>query len=205
MPWKDWIDELKRYDLNELDINNIGAWPVLVRGAVWLLAFILVLAGAYFYLIADLRLNLAQAHEKEYQLKQDFERKAFKAAKLDPLKKQMQEMEQSFGILLGQLPADTEVPGLLEDITEKAVSNGLAINSIKLQAETAKEFYIELPIAIKVSGSYHDLAAFVSGIASLPRIVTLHNYTIEGKKGSEQLNMDILAKTYRYKDSEGGK
>lgn len=204
MPWKEWLDELKSFDLNELDVNNIGAWPVLVRGAVWVLAFVLVMAGAYFYLIADLRLELAQAQAKEQQLKQDFERKAFKAAKLEPLKKQMAEMEESFGILLGQLPADTEVPGLLEDITEKAVTNGLEINSIQLQAETTKEFYIELPIAIKVSGSYHDLAAFVSGIASLPRIVTLHNYTIAVKKDSEELNMDILAKTYRYKDSEEG-
>ncbi len=202
MQWKAWVDELKRYELSELDVENIGSWPVLIRGAVWVAAFVLVLVGAYFYLIADLRVELSKAQDSEVELKKDFEIKAYKAAKLEPLKKQMAEMEESFGILLGQLPADTEVPGLLEDITEKAVSNGLDITSIELQSETTKEFYIELPIAIKVSGSYHDLAAFVSGIAGLPRIVTLHDYTIETDKELGVLAMNILAKTYRYKDAE---
>jgi type IV pilus assembly protein PilO len=175
-----------------------------VRAAVWLGVFVLCLAGGYFYVIADLRVKLSGVEAKEIQLKQDFEKKAFKAAKLIPLKKQMEEMEESFGILLSQLPVDTEVPGLLEDMTEKAVSNGLEISSIQLQAERVQEFYVELPIAIKVSGSYHDLAAFVSGIAGLPRIVTLHDYTISSNKEQSQQAMSITAKTYRYKDTEAG-
>jgi type IV pilus assembly protein PilO len=193
--WQELVEEVKSFDLGDLNVENIGAWPLLVRAAVWLGVFVLCLAGGYFYVIADLRVKLSGVEAKEIQLKQDFEKKAFKAAKLIPLKKQMEEMEESFGILLSQLPVDTEVPGLLEDMTEKAVSNGLEISSIQLQAERVQEFYVELPIAIKVSGSYHDLAAFVSGIAGLPRIVTLHDYTISSNKEQSQQAMSITAKT----------
>ena len=122
--WQEWVDEVKQFDINDINEGNIGAWPVLVRAALWVLAFVLVLVGGYFYVIADLRVELDNAVVKEAKLKTEFEKKAFKAAKLEPLKKQMAEMEESFGILLGQLPADTEVPGLLEDMTEKAVDNG---------------------------------------------------------------------------------
>ncbi|MGY8775294.1 MULTISPECIES: type 4a pilus biogenesis protein PilO [Spongiibacter] len=204
MAWQEWLDEVKQFDFNDLNEGNIGAWPVLVRAALWVIAFAVVLAVGYFYVIADLRKELAAAEVKEIQLKSEFEKKAFKAAKLEPLKKQMAEMEESFGILLGQLPADTEVPGLLEDMTEKAIDNGLEISSIKLQPERAQEFYIELPIAIEVEGTYHDLAAFVSGIASLPRIVTLHDYKIKSSKDLASQQMSITAKTYRYKEVEGG-
>ncbi|WP_272993557.1 MULTISPECIES: type 4a pilus biogenesis protein PilO [Spongiibacter] len=204
MAWQEWLDEVKQFDFNDLNEGNIGAWPVLVRAALWAIAFAVVLAVGYFYVIADLRKELAAAEVKEIQLKSEFEKKAFKAAKLEPLKKQMAEMEESFGILLGQLPADTEVPGLLEDMTEKAIDNGLEISSIKLQPERAQEFYIELPIAIEVEGTYHDLAAFVSGIASLPRIVTLHDYKIKSSKDLASQQMSITAKTYRYKEVEGG-
>lgn len=204
MAWQEWLDEVKQFDFNDLNEGNIGAWPVLVRAALWAIAFAVVLTAGYFYVVADLRKELAAAEAKEVQLKNEFEKKAFKAAKLEPLKKQMAEMEESFGILLGQLPADTEVPGLLEDMTEKAIDNGLEISSIKLQPERAQEFYIELPIAIEVEGTYHDLAAFVSGIASLPRIVTLHDYKIKSSKDLASQQMSITAKTYRYKEVEGG-
>lgn len=202
--WQEWLDEVKQFDFNDINEGNVGAWPVLVRAALWVLAFVLVLVGGYFYVIADLRVELDNAVAKEAKLKTEFEKKAFKAAKLEPLKKQMAEMEESFGILLGQLPADTEVPGLLEDMTEKAVDNGLEIDSIKLQPERTQEFYIELPIAIEVEGTYHDLAAFVSGIASLPRIVTLHDYKIKTNKQLGSQSMSITAKTYRYKEIDGG-
>jgi type IV pilus assembly protein PilO len=202
--WQELVDELKSFDLSELNVDNIGAWPQLIRVGAWVGVFILCIVGGYFYVIADLRLELDSAETKELKLKGDFEKKAFKAAKLIPLKKQMAEMEESFGILLSQLPADTEVPGLLEDMTEKAGSNGLDISSIQLQSERVEEFYVELPIAIRVSGSYHDLAAFVSGIAGLPRIVTLHNYTINSDDNLSRQTMSITAKTYRYKDQGGG-
>ena len=113
----------------------------------------------------------------------------------------MAEMEESFGALVSQLPSDTEVPGLLEDITNKGLLNGLAISSIVLQKEQAKEFYVELPIAIVASGSYHDLGAFISGMAGLPRIVTLHDFQlVANKENPNNLDMKILAKTYRYKE-----
>jgi type IV pilus assembly protein PilO len=114
----------------------------------------------------------------------------------------MKEMEESFGALVAQLPSDTEVPGLLEDIDEKGAESGLTINSISLQPEKTAEFYVELPISVKVSGSYHDLGNFVSGIAGMPRIVTLHDYTIAKAKSGGLLDMVITAKTYRYKGQE---
>ena len=106
--------------------------------------------------------------------------------------------------MISQLPSDTEVPGLLEDITNKGLLNGLEISTIDLQPEVSREFYVELPIAIVASGSYHDLGAFVSGMAGLPRIVTLHDFSISGTgTNSAALSMNITAKTYRYKDGEG--
>jgi type IV pilus assembly protein PilO len=127
----------------------------------------------------------------------------FQAANLEAYKEQMEEMEVSFGALLKQLPSDTEVPGLLEDITRTGLGSGLEFEEIKLLPEVTQQFYIELPIQIVVMGSYHDLATFVSGVASLPRIVTLHDFDIKpaDKSGaSSALRMSVLAKTYRYND-----
>ena len=135
------------------------------------------------------------------ELRSEFEKKAFQAANLEAYRKQMVEMEESFGALVSQLPSDTEVPGLLEDITNKGMVNGLEFDSIELQPEVTREFYVELPIQIVAKGSYHDLGAFVSGMAGLPRIVTLHNFVIRqiNPEGGV-LALNITAKTYRYKD-----
>ncbi|WP_372747626.1 type 4a pilus biogenesis protein PilO [Litorivivens sp.] len=204
MAFQDAIKDLKDLDLNNLDFESIGTWPILAKAILWLVVFLAVVIGGYFQLIAPLRVELAQVTAKEQDLREEYKRKAFKAANLAAYRKQMIEMEETFGALLSQLPTDTEVPGLLEDITEEGVSNGLEITSIKLQPEVKKEFYIELPISIQVKGPYHDLAAFVSGIASLPRIVTLHDFKIGGVKGAIDLSMSITAKTYRYRDPEAG-
>ncbi len=201
MAFQDAIEDLKKIDFNDLDFENIGSWPLIARGIVWALVFIACLVGGYYLRIEAKLQSLDKVTKQEVALKQDFERKAFKAANLPALRKQMEEIQESFGALLSQLPTDTEVPGLLEDITEKAVFNGLEISSIKLQGERKQEFYVELPISIDVKGSYHDLGGFVSGIAGLSRIVTLHDYSI--KSGNNQLSMKIQAKTYRYKDGEG--
>ena len=134
-------------------------------------------------------------------LRAEFQAKAFEAANLAALRDQMAEMNQMFGALVSQLPSDTEVPGLLEDITAIGSSNGLEFNSIELQEEILQEFYIELPIDILVTGTYHDLGSFVSGISGLPRIVTLHDFEmlpVESRPGVMQ--MSIMAKTYRYKE-----
>tara|TARA_R110000850_G_scaffold152080_1_gene275134 strand:- start:767 stop:1381 length:615 start_codon:yes stop_codon:yes gene_type:complete len=203
MSLEDTLRSLREFDVNDLDFDNVGSWPTAVKGLVWAVLVIAVLIGGYYYHIEDLQLELANAEATEVKLKKDFEAKAFQAANLEAYRQQMAEMEESFGALVSQLPSDTEVPGLLEDITNKGLLNGLDIASIDLQKESAKEFYVELPIAINASGSYHDLGAFISGMASLPRIVTLHDFQITAEKNNaNKLDMKIIAKTYRYKDGD---
>ncbi|MGK9065918.1 type 4a pilus biogenesis protein PilO [Stutzerimonas chloritidismutans] len=196
------LESLRSVDLSDLDMNNLGSWPGPVKVITALLLMVLVLGGGYYLHLSDLQVNLDQRKVEEERLKQSFATKAFEAANLDAYKTQMVEMEASFGALLRQLPSDTEVPGLLEDITRTGLGSGLEFEEIKLQPEVVQQFYIELPIQIKVVGSYHDLATFVSGVSSLPRIVTLHDFEIkpESKESSSKLRMDILAKTYRYND-----
>lgn len=200
MAFQDVIRDLRELDINELSLDNIGSWPLSVKVLAWVIVFIMVVAIGYAYNISALRQELAKVEKKEDDLKQEFEDKAFKAANLEALRNQMKEMEESFGALVSQLPTDTEVPGLLEDITNKGVESGLEIRSIKLQAEQTREFYIELPISIEVTGTYHDFGTFVSGIAALPRIVTLHDFKIvSDPKSPGVLSMSIQARTYRYK------
>jgi type IV pilus assembly protein PilO len=203
MALEDAISSLREFDLGDLDFDNVGSWPALIKALVWLVLLIAVLVGGYYYHVEDLQLELAEIEKKEVALKKDFEKKAFQAANLEAYRQQMVEMEESFGALVSQLPSDTEVPGLLEDITNKGLLNGLDIASIDLQKERAQEFYVELPISIAASGSYHDLGAFISGMAGLPRIVTLHDFNISAKKkNTNDLDMKIIAKTYRYKDED---
>ena len=202
MAIQDILQELQEFDVNELDAENIGSWPAPIKAIAWLLVFIAILTLGYFYDVSDLQDTLGREQQKEQTLKTEFGQKALQAANLDAYRKQMQEMEASFGALVKQLPLDTEVPGLLEDITNKGLESGLEISSIKLGTERSDEFYIELPIEIEVVGNYHDFGAFVSGIAGLPRIVTLHNFKIGQQKSSSALTMKITAKTYRYKDQE---
>ena len=203
MALEDTLQAVKDFDINDLDFENVGVWPTPVKIIVWTLLLIATLVGGYYYHIQELQNELITAQEREVDLKKDFEKKAFQAANLDAYRQQMAEMEESFGALVSQLPSDTEVPGLLEDITNKGLLNGLDIGSIDLRREQAREFYIELPIAISATGSYHDLGAFISGMAGLPRIVTLHDFKIEAKrKNTNMLSMSIIAKTYRYKDEE---
>lgn len=193
---------LRSVDLSELDMNNLGSWPAAVKVIAAALLMALLLGGGYYFYLSDLQASLDQEKAQEETLKQQFSTKAFQAANLEAYKTQMAEMEESFGALLRQLPSDTEVPGLLEDITRTGLGSGLEFEEIKLQPEVAQQFYIELPIQIKVVGAYHDLATFVSGVSSLPRIVTLHDFEIkpQSKDSASKLQMNILAKTYRYND-----
>ena len=201
MAMEDTLRSLREFDINDLDFDNIGNWPGPIKIILCLLILIGVTVGGYYYHIEDLQLQLAKVEAQEVELKKDFEKKAFQAANLEAYRQQMVEMEESFGALVSQLPSDTEVPGLLEDITNKGLLNGLEIGSIKLNKEQAREFYVELPISIQAVGSYHDLGAFVSGMAGLPRIVTLHDFGISVRGGNtNNLSMSITAKTYRYKD-----
>ena len=196
------IESLKKVDLADLDLNNLGSWPAAVKVIACALLLIVSLALGYNFYLKELQGKLDQHRVEEQALKDQFSAKAFQAANLDAYKMQMKEMEESFGTLLRQLPSDTEVPGLLEDITRTGLGSGLEFEEIKLQPEVVQQFYVELPIQITVVGGYHDLATFVSGVASLPRIVTLHDFEIKLAEAdsTSKLHMSILAKTYRYND-----
>lgn len=192
-------------DLNELDINNIANWPMPARAFVIALAFVGVLGLGYWLDIKDQRASLEQAEAKEQELRQTFENKAKKAANLEAYEQQLAEMKESFGAMLRQLPNKTEVAELLVDISQTGLASGLEFELFKPQTEVPREFYAELPISIRVKGDYHEFGSFVSGVAALPRIVTVHDINIEPAKDGK-LTMDILAKTYRYMDEqeEGG-
>jgi len=202
MNMSEWLEGLRKVDLNDLDLSNMGSWPAAVKAIAGVLTAVLIFALGYFFFIQDLETQLQSNQATEMTLKEQFSTKAFQAANLEPYKRQMDEMENTFGTLLRQLPSDTEVPGLLEDITRTGLGSGLEFEEIKLLPEAVQQFYIELPIQITVVGGYHDLATFVSGVASLPRIVTLHDFEIKpaDPKTPNKLRMSILAKTYRYND-----
>ena len=201
MSWLDPLKELNEIDLANLDLENVGSWPAVARATLVVVLFLLLVLGGYYYHVAALSARLQASEVEELDLRRQFERKSFEADNLEAYKAQLVEMRDSFGALVSQLPSDTEVPGLLEDISAKGELNGLRIESIDLLDEVLEEFYVELPISITANGSYHDLGAFVSGMAGLPRIVTLHDFEIvmDGDE-STNLRMDLVAKTYRYKN-----
>jgi type IV pilus assembly protein PilO len=189
--------------LNELDLSNIANWPVPARVTVIAIVFATVLGLGYWFDIKDQRVRLAKAEQSEAELRQTFEVKAKKAANLEAYEQQLEEMKESFGAMLRQLPNKTEVAELLVDISQTGLASGLEFELFKPQSEIPKEFYAELPISIRVNGDYHEFGNFISGVAALPRIVTVHDVSIERGKG-EGLTMNILAKTYRYLDEEEG-
>ena len=197
-----YMEQLKNFNLSEVDWERVGVWPAPARIFLFIVAVVAIVAGAYFLVVKDKNMELAGAERKEVDLKSTFEKKAYEAANLEKYRLQMVEMQESFDALKKQLPKDTEVPGLLEDIDEKGIDSRLAIESITLKPEIATEFYVELPIEIKVAGGYHEFGAFVSGVAGMPRIVTLHDYSIKSGGKSSNLQMTIQAKTYRYKEQE---
>lgn len=193
-------------DLNSIDWENMGSWPLPGKVVFCVLLFVGVLVGGYFFMISDSIEELDGVQRKEASLKSTFENKAFQVANLDAYKEQMVEMEENFGSLLKQLPRDTEVPGLIDDISSAALTAGLTLKTIDPQAMKQTEFYKELPINIQVLGGYHEMGAFVSAVASLPRIVTLHDFSIAKQSQGSGLQMSILAKTYQYNpDREGSR
>jgi type IV pilus assembly protein PilO len=203
MSLADSMKKLNDFDINDLDINNAGIWPGPIKAVVALIVFGLILGGGYWFFIKDQYSQLSQVEQQEEQLRERYENKAYQVANLDVFKAQMVEMEETFGALVRQLPSETEVPGLLEDITNTARGSGLDLQEVKLQGERQRDFYSELPINIRVTGSYHELASFVSSVAGLPRIVTLHDLKIAPIGGDgERLDMQVLARTYRYRAGE---
>jgi len=201
MAFQDTLDQLNEFDINNIDWSRVGVWPFLGRLVVWLLVIAAILAATYFFVIKDMHVALDREIQNEQSLRTTFQEKAYQAATLEQFRELMAKMEKDFDFLVAQLPKKTAVPGLLDDIDEKGRDSGLDIVSIKLQPEIKGEFYVELPIEIIVTGSYHDLGSFVSGIAGMSRIVTLHDFSISG---GPNLRMTIKAKTYRSLDGGEG-
>jgi type IV pilus assembly protein PilO len=202
MALQDTLDQLQAFDLGDLDVNNIGSWPTPVKLILMTIAFVMVVGAGYYFYLTDKQTLLDRAEAQEVDLRRDFEFKSEKAANLAEYRAQKVQLEIKFGALLKQLPKDTEVPGLLDDITTTAVDNDLTIESISLQSEKQLEFYVELPIDIVVEGDYHKIGAFVSGVAALSRIVTLHDFALEPQGSPLNLKLRILAKTYRYLEED---
>jgi len=188
------------FDLNDLDLSNIARWPAAARVVVILFIMGGVIFLGYWFHVKDQMVVLQQAEEKEANLKVIFEKKAQQAANLEAYEQQLAEMRESFGAMLRQLPNKTEVADLLVDVSQTGLASGLEFELFKPGAEIPQEFYAVLPINIRVIGTYHEFGDFVSGVAALPRIVTLHNIVInkKGKGDNGLLVMNMTAKTYRY-------
>jgi type IV pilus assembly protein PilO len=192
-------------ELQSLDWREPGRWPLPFRigaVAIWLVVFTSVLG--YFFVWQNESPTLDQYQQEEQKLRQEFKTKHAQAVNLSVYKQQLADIERSFGALLRQLPGRTEVPNLVVDISQTGLAAGLSQKLFQPGTELKKDFYAELPIRIRFSGSYHQFGQFVSGIAALPRIVTLHDIEIkpDGKSGYDSLTLDVTAKTYRYLDED---
>ena len=189
---------------NTLDMNNYGSWPASVKITCWIFIFLAVLALGYFVVIKSQLEEIANAQAKEQSLLNEFKEKDSKLRNLQQYQTQLQEMEANFNQQLQQLPKETEIPSLVEDINLTGVNSGLKFKNIRLENEVKQEFFIEQPISIEATGDYHAFGAFATGIAALPRIVTLHDFTVEAKEDTEKksdipvINYTVKAKTYRY-------
>jgi type IV pilus assembly protein PilO len=192
-------------ELRNLDTNDPGRWPLPFRvGAVAVVFVAVVAIGIYMFVIKDEVPLLERAQLEEVDLRAQFEDKQRKAANFDAYRAQLADIERDFGAMLRQLPGKTEVPSLLVDISQTGLGAGLEEQTFTPTGEIQKDFYAELPIKLRYTGSYHELGNFVSGIAALPRIVTLHDISIKPVNGSnpDELTLDVTAKTYRYLDEE---
>ena len=195
-------------NINELDLADVARWPTAARAVVILFLMGGVIFLGYWFHTKDQLVELDSAVDKEEGLKVIFETKARQAANLEAYEKQLEEMRQSFGAMLRQLPNQTEVADLLVDVSQTGLASGLEFELFQPRPEIPREFYAELPISIRVIGGYHEFGEFVSGVAALPRIVTIHDVSISRIANSDLLGMNLTAKTYRYIEdnevTEGG-
>jgi len=192
-------------ELRALDPRDPGRWPFAFRAGAVMVAFVAVTVGLiYFFVWSEQRPELQQHQAEEQALRAEFKTKHAKAVNLEVYKQQLKDIERSFGALLRQLPGKTEVPSLLVDISQTGLGAGLQEKLFQPQAEVKKDFYAEKPIKIRLTGSYHQFGEFVSGIAALPRIVTLDEISIkpDSKDAYDSLSMELTAKTYRYLDED---
>ena len=191
-------------ELNELDLTNIGDWPAAIKLILIVILCAVVGVGWYFLDIEKQYLALERTEKIEKDLRLDFETKQAKAANLDAYREQLAEMQESFGAMLRQLPNRTEVADLLVDVSQTGLAAGLEFELFQPQGEVPKDFYAELPIKIRVIGDYHEFGEFVSGLAALPRIVTIHDVQINPRPKTGSLVLEATARTYRYLDEAGG-
>lgn len=195
-------------DLSDLDLNNYGEWPPIIKGIAIAIVVVAVGFGWYHFHTQNQIARLEQERKRETELRTSFEQKQHKAANLDAYRLQLAEMQESFGAMLRQLPDKTQVAALLVDVSQTGLAAGLEFELFQPEAEIVRDFYAELPIRIRVTGTYHDFGRFISGLAALPRIVTIHDVTIKGRGATRrrgasarpdgQLALDATLKTYRY-------
>ena len=197
-----WLQSLRSFDLRELDLGSAGGWSPRRKVAVALVWMGLMLGSGYALRLDPQMVHLQQLHGAEAALKADFESRAAQVANLNAYVMQMQELQATFNALLKQLPAQAHIPGLLDDISRLGMASGLMIEHIQWLPEVLQPFYSELPLQMTLVGGYHDLGLFVSALASLPRIVTLHDFSLAPLNGADggQLRMTLLARTYRTHD-----
>ena len=201
-------------ELNDLDFSNMGDWPMPVKIVALVLICALIAGGLYYYDIKDQYTTLSKHEREEVDLRKEFEEKHSKVVNLEAYRKQLADMEEAFGVMLRQLPDKSEIADLLVDVSQTGLGSGLEFTLFQPLGESTKDFYIELPISMKVVGLYHQFGEFISGLAALPRIITTHNVQISGqdnRRGQDNnqgiLQMSVTAKTYRYigeGDKEGG-
>jgi type IV pilus assembly protein PilO len=188
-------------ELRSLDVNDVGRWPLPFRVAVIVIIFAVVVGlGIYWFIVKDKAPTLDRAQQEEVAYRETFENKQRKAANYDAYMALLAQIEQSFGTMLRQLPGKTEIPSLIVDISQAGLGAGLQERLFEPQSEIPKDFYAEKPIKIRLSGGYHEIAKFVSAIAALPRIVTLHDIIItrENQERFDELSLEVTAQTYRY-------
>lgn len=203
----------KNIDLRSLDFNNSGAWPMQVKVGACVLIVALIIGLGWYLFVSDKRVALEQEEATEIQLREEFQGKQGRAANLEPLKQQLAQMEVMLQQMLRQLPSKNEMPDLIVDISQTALAAGINNELFQPGAESQREFYAEKPIQLRMVGTYHQFGAFVSGVASLPRVVimTMHDISLQPREGSSgTLVLSGTVKTYRYLDedeesnSEGG-
>ena len=211
MNGKGFVDGFKKFDYQNVDFQNMGSWPTGIKLVASIFVAGIITGAGFWFIIKDQYMTLEREVKTETQLKETYRQKAFQVANLDAYKLQLMDMEATFGTLLEQLPNETEISGLLDDINFTGVQSGLDFDSLALGQEVVSELFIETPIDIAARGGYHELGTFVSGLSALPRIVTLHDFTITRASSGTTSEADsrapllvqIKAKTYRYKPGGG--
>lgn len=187
------------FDVNNVDLQTAGSWPVGIKAIFYVLVFTITVGIGGYFLIKDKHAAILKEVQTEVQLRNEFEEKSFQVRNLVELRQQLLQIEERFSEVLKQLPSKQEVPNLLENISAIAQQAGLSIENLELLPEAQSEFYIELPIRIRIQGTYHQMGEFVSGIGQIERIVTLHDYEVNSVTDNN-LVMTLNAKTYRYED-----